>query len=203
MCVVSDIVESFLSCERHCKSAHARRSISCVQLASVSNSIFHLLQVTNGMSIVKSDDSDTIADWWTRAQMAFAKDVPEIADPELCEPRNMYSLWGWLTLAFADAYSRRPPSDDLIGRIYKYAKWCCAQPRGSTAEDDLLTCVVVCFAEHLPEMPVAMADMPRWADLTELQQFRDTTMHRLLAPEEVERWWGVWMEMNKKDRHDR
>jgi hypothetical protein len=146
------------------------------------------------MTLTQDELDDARVDWWNRAQSDFEKDVPEITDPELCEPRNMYALWGWLTLAFADAYSQSPPRDDFIGRVYTFAKWCCSQPRGITASDDLFTCVVVCFAEHLPQMPAAMADMPRWADPEELKQFRDTTLQRLLEPEEVERWWKVWTE---------
>jgi hypothetical protein len=72
-----------------------------------------------------------------------------------------YDLWIELTHAFKEAY-RAPRNEDLISRIYAYADWCCSQPQGTTAEDDLGTCVCACFYEHIPESPEALEDMPRW-----------------------------------------
>jgi hypothetical protein len=60
-----------------------------------------------------------------------------------------YGLWIELRLAFGDAY-KEPRNEDLIARIYQYAEWCGTQPRGTSAEDDLGTCVHVCFFEHIP-----------------------------------------------------
>jgi hypothetical protein len=37
-----------------------------------------------------------------------------------------------------------------------------SQPQGQTAEDDLATCVAVCFYEHIPLCKNARLDMPRW-----------------------------------------
>lgn len=72
-----------------------------------------------------------------------------------------YQLWFELRDAFEQAY-KNPQDNGLISRIYAYADWCCSQPEGSTAEDDLGTCVCVCFYEHIPEVPQALEDMPRW-----------------------------------------
>lgn len=72
-----------------------------------------------------------------------------------------YDLWFVLTDAFQQAY-KAPRQEDLIARIYAYADWCCSQPQGTTAEDDLGSCVCVCFYEHIPESPEALEDMPRW-----------------------------------------
>src|SRR5437016_3383475 len=70
-------------------------------------------------------------------------------------------LWMELRMAFEEAY-KTPRNEDLISRIFAFAHWCCAQPQGSTAEDDLGTCVAVCFYEHIPGLPEALEDMPRW-----------------------------------------
>jgi hypothetical protein len=73
-----------------------------------------------------------------------------------------YLLWFELHDAFKQAYEQTPRDESLIRRIYQYSDWCCDQPRGETAADDLLTCVAVCFYEHIPLHPVAREDMPRW-----------------------------------------
>jgi hypothetical protein len=73
-----------------------------------------------------------------------------------------YGLWLELRLAFEKAYDKTPPDESLIARIYRYADWCDGQPRGLSAEDDLLTIVAVSFYEHIPQHPRARQDMPRW-----------------------------------------
>ena len=79
-----------------------------------------------------------------------------------------YLIWFQLRSAFERAYEQSPPDEAFIRRIYLYYDWCARAPRGKTAEDDLLTCVCVCFLEHIPEHPAARADMPRWFPLEEL-----------------------------------
>jgi hypothetical protein len=86
--------------------------------------------------------------------------LPELKE-EIEEAENPYSMWISIRLAFDNAYGKQR-NESLIRRIYGYAKWCYQQPRGETAEDDLLTCVAVCFYEHIPENPAALSDMPRW-----------------------------------------
>ena len=76
------------------------------------------------------------------------------------EAENPYALWIDLWCHFTEAYDSG--STDLVGRIYQYARWCCDQPRGKTSADDLLTCVSVCFFEHIPTHPKALKDMPTW-----------------------------------------
>jgi hypothetical protein len=73
-----------------------------------------------------------------------------------------YAMWLELRLAFEEAYDKTPPDELLIKGIYRYSDWCCEQPRGQSAEDDLLTCVAVSFYEHIPQHPKARQDMPRW-----------------------------------------
>jgi hypothetical protein len=83
----------------------------------------------------------------------------KISDPEIDSP---YSLWSELRDAFTRAYDASPRDQSLIGRIYRYADWCASAPRGEGASDDLLTCVCVCFYEHISQNPSAREDMPRW-----------------------------------------
>jgi hypothetical protein len=84
-----------------------------------------------------------------------------------------YLLWFDLTAAFHLAYDA-PRNDDLIRRVYEYAKWCAEQPRSRTAENDLATCVTVTFFEHIPTKPAAAADLPKWFSKTEFVAMQKT-----------------------------
>jgi hypothetical protein len=95
--------------------------------------------------------------WREKAAEMF----PELA-PGLEGVDSPYSLWVDLWLAFEDAYEKTPPDESLIRRIYGYSDWCCEQPRGITAADDLFTCVCVSFYEMIPLRPKPRHDMPRW-----------------------------------------
>ena len=87
--------------------------------------------------------------------------LPELSDA-INAAETPYRLWFDLHAAFEQAYDASPRNESLIGRIYEFHHWCADAPRGETAADDLLTCVVVCFVEHIPQHPAARADMPRW-----------------------------------------
>jgi hypothetical protein len=84
-----------------------------------------------------------------------------------------HELWFELTDAFQEAY-KAPRNEDLISRIYAFAQWCCLHPSGATEEDDLGSCVCVCFYEHIPELPEAVEDMPRWFSRSDVLLMKDT-----------------------------
>ena len=79
-------------------------------------------------------------------------------------------LWFELREAFVRAYEQSSRNESLIKRIYQYSDWCVDQPQGQTAEDDLTTCVAVCFYEHIPQHPTAREDMPRWWRAEDLRE---------------------------------
>ena len=81
-------------------------------------------------------------------------------------------------MPFREAY-KSPRNEDLIRRIYAFAAWCESQPPGSTAEDDLGTCVTVCFTEHIPTIPEALDDMPRWFTREEVERMKETFMYQI------------------------
>lgn len=83
-----------------------------------------------------------------------------------------YSLWSNLREVFKRAYDY-PYKEADIRAVYEYAEWSCRQPRGETAEDDLPTCVAVCFYEHIPEVEAAVKDLPRWFKLREILTMRE------------------------------
>jgi hypothetical protein len=107
-------------------------------------------------------------DWGKEAFTRF----PELID-RFDFVESPYELWFELSEAFDRAY-KAPRDEDLISRIYAYADWCCSQPSGTTAEDDLGSCVVACFYEHIPESPEALDDMPRWFSKSDVLLMKDT-----------------------------
>ena len=92
--------------------------------------------------------------------------LPELKE-EIEDAENPYRMWISIQDAFEDAYAESK-NESLIRRIYGYADWCRQQPSGKTAADDLGTCVAVCFYEHIPELPAALNDMPRWFAKTDV-----------------------------------
>src|SRR5215469_566310 len=92
-----------------------------------------------------------ILPWRETAEAKF----PELRDA-VHEAENAYMLWFELRLAFERAYESEPRNESMIRRVYEFANWCDKQPRGETAEDDLLTVVAVCFYEHLPSTPTSV-----------------------------------------------
>ena len=106
-----------------------------------------------------------MAPWRQKAEEMFPELISHFEDAD-----TPYLLWFELREAFEDAYDETPRDESLIRRIYQYSDWCCDQPRGQTAEDDLLTCVAVCFYEHIPQHQVAREDMPRWWRADDLRE---------------------------------
>lgn len=80
---------------------------------------------------------------------------------------NVMALWIELRIKFEDAY-REPRNEDLIARIYSYAHWCWNAPRHEDAGHDPSTAATVAFFEHIPEIPAARQDMPRWFTFDEI-----------------------------------
>jgi hypothetical protein len=100
-------------------------------------------------------------EWRDEAMRRF----PQFAE-SISRANTPYFVWIELTNAFERAYA--DGDEALIGAIYGYAGWCCRQPPGTTAEDDLGTCVACCLFEDIPTMPKALHDMPRWWKLDDV-----------------------------------
>jgi hypothetical protein len=128
--------------------------------------------------------SDT---WKTEAYRRFPE-LQESFEAGKCD--TPYLLWFQLLDAFRAAYDL-PRNESLIKRIYDYSDWCCQQPSGETAEDDLLTCVAVSFYEHIPDTPAALADMPRWFTLDDVRTMK-TTFSYLVGEEGFQKILDVY-----------
>jgi len=126
---------------------------------------------------------------------------PELID-QFDQVESPYQLWIELMDAFRKAYET-PRNEDLISRIYAYADWCCTQPEGATAEDDLGSCVCVCFYEDIPTIPAALEDMPRWFTRDEIVMMKQTFSY-MVGEEGFQRLlraYDVRREGRKKARH--
>lgn len=86
---------------------------------------------------------------------------------------SIMALWTELQWAFGQAYKTDPPDESLIARIYTFADWCTQAPRNSDPEHDPATAAVVAFYEHVPTIPEARQDTPRWFRYSEVVQARD------------------------------
>ena len=67
--------------------------------------------------------------------------------------------------------------EDLIRRIYEYAKWCLGAPRGKDASDDLLTIVTVSFFEHLPTHREVRQEVGRWLPRSMIEGMREVFLY--------------------------
>lgn len=116
---------------------------------------------------------------WRReaiAQLPELKKTIESAD-------NVMSLWTELWYPFCRAYEQDPRDESLIRRVYAYAHWCMAAPRGPNAATDPASAVAVAFLEHLPTNPLTRADMPRWFTADQMRQSREVFSYLLKGDE--------------------
>ncbi len=103
--------------------------------------------------------------------------------PELEEDTNPsddpMGLWIEIAMEFDDAY-KEPRNEDLTQRIYAYADWCLQYAeRSPKAADDPLTCVAVCFYEHIPTREASRLDMPRWFTRDDIVGMKETFSYHL------------------------
>ncbi|MES2463437.1 MAG: hypothetical protein V4671_22920 [Armatimonadota bacterium] len=116
-------------------------------------------------------------DWRTKAVEAFPE-MTEVFE----EVENPMGLWLTLADAFERAYDE-PRDESLIQRIYAFADWCLVQKREKDADQDLPSCVAVCFYEHIPTRKASREDMPRWFTWQEVAGMRSIFGYHLADDE--------------------
>ena len=117
---------------------------------------------------------------WRREAIAR---IPELRET-IEQSHEVMFLWTELVIVFEKAY-REPRNDDLIRRIYDFAKWCESAPRGPDAGRDPYTAVVVAFYEHIPQTKAARDDICRWFTRSQILEGR-AVFARYITPEEYE-----------------
>ena len=98
---------------------------------------------------------------------------------------SVMALWVELWLDFTKAYKQEPRNESLIARIYSFADWCVAAPRGPDAGHDPLTAVAVCFYEHIRWHKPSRDDMPRWFLAADVEFARNTFSY-MIEPAEFD-----------------
>jgi hypothetical protein len=116
----------------------------------------------------------TIAKW--RAE-ALAR-LPELSK-KIETADSVMAFWNELWHVFEDAYKAEPPNESLIARVYAFADWCVAAPRGPDATHEPLTAASVCFYEEIPACKPARDDMPRWFTYDEVAQSKQVFQYMI------------------------
>lgn len=86
---------------------------------------------------------------------------------------QIMAFWIAAMLAFQFAYERSTADESLISRIYTFADWCLAAPRGSDAGHDPCTAVMIAFYESIPTIAAAREDMLNWFTRKEVVSLKD------------------------------
>ena len=97
--------------------------------------------------------------------------LPECRE-SIVSARNSMALWIELLDECGRAFRQR--NEDLIRRLYEYARWCRRSP-----SIDVRTAVVCAFYEHLPLNPIVRRDMPRRFDRAEFTELREVFLYHL------------------------
>ncbi len=110
-------------------------------------------------------------DWRSKAGELLPELRNGLLGDEIENAVSAMSLWLEIYHLFCHAYEE-PRNDDLIRRVYTFADWCIERtqrPRVG-AQDDLATCVMICFYEDIPSTEIARLDMPRWFTRSQIVQ---------------------------------
>jgi hypothetical protein len=84
----------------------------------------------------------------------------------------------WIELLSACEGATEKGDEDLIRRLYEFARWCWKSP-----SEDVRTAVACAFYEHLPRTPVLRRDMPRRFGRAAFNELRDIFRYHLSAEE--------------------
>jgi hypothetical protein len=135
-----------------------------------------------------------VEDWRSKALEIF----PELQEL-IGDESGPIGLWIELHYQLVRAYSRQPINDDLIGRIYDYAKWCLAQPSTGDAQTDPSRAAGVGFIENWPLDKNISNDLYRWVS-TETFDGCEALFRYMLSAEEYQRF-ATDFRRKKKDYH--
>lgn len=89
--------------------------------------------------------------------------------------KSAYLFLGEMVERLHEAYLQK--DEDLVRRIYEYAKWCQDAPRGKDASDDLPTIVTVSFFEHLPRHAEVRRDVGRWLPKKDIEGMKELFLY--------------------------
>ena len=112
---------------------------------------------------------------WRRTALETLPEYRQtVADAE-----NPMAMWIDLYLHFKDLYVADELNDELIGRFFKYARWCIQSPGEGRFLSDAGTAAVCAFYEHLPETEMIRRDLPRRLTREEFIGLREAFRYHL------------------------
>jgi hypothetical protein len=85
----------------------------------------------------------------------------------------------WVELQFQFSFNYKNHSDDLIGRFYKYAKWCLESPHQGEYLSDAGTAAWVSFYEDLTLENIVQDDVYRWLSKEEFLKLEGAFRYHL------------------------
>ena len=68
------------------------------------------------------------------------------------------ALWIELGGVFRQLHAAGLPPDEVVRPFYQFAHWCFFESRSGAS----INAVACAFYEHLPEVPLIRAELPRW-----------------------------------------
>jgi hypothetical protein len=104
-------------------------------------------------------------------------------------------LWVELQWQFSADYKNL--GDDLIGRFYKYAKWCLDSPNQGKYRSDAGTAAWCAFYEHLTDGEAIQSDVHRWLSKEDFLKLEGVFRYHL-EPKEYEEFKADFLENRAK-----
>jgi hypothetical protein len=89
----------------------------------------------------------------------------------------------WVELQSRFSFDYKNLGDDLIGRFYKYAKWCLGSPAQNGYLSDAGTAASVTFFEHLPGEKFIRDDIYKWLSKEEFLKLESVFRYHLESKE--------------------
>ncbi len=105
---------------------------------------------------------------------------------------NPMALWIELHLKF-----ERVSDDDLIRRIFEYARWCMKSSGEGRYLSDAGTAAVCAFYEHLPQNADIRCELPRWLTREEFASLREAFRYHL-SEQEFSDFEAEFLDQTKK-----
>jgi hypothetical protein len=121
------------------------------------------------------------AEGWRAKAMECFPELTELIETE----SQLGDLWIELHYRLIRAYDEQPINEDLIGRIYDYAKWSLSQAGTGDARTDPSSAAGVGFVENWPLDKNISNDLYRWVS-TETFDSCEALFRYLLSDEEYE-----------------
>ena len=112
---------------------------------------------------------------WRRVALETLPEYSSLID----DAESPMALWVELQTKFMFLSEGGNPDENLIGRVFKYARWCFRSGRTERFLSDAGTAAVCAFYEHLPTNQAIRNDLHRWLSREEFNELSGAFRYRL------------------------